>query len=129
MDTAPSEHEIPQPDVAAHWERLWRLLPTAVEAVGRIGELLRDWAPRPDLGQVVQLSTVNPVAVEKFGRRYYRVWATGALTLSVDSPVGPTSINLAAGWNILNLPDGTRLTLASGNAANVYVLASDHPNT
>ena len=83
---------------------------------------------KPDMGQVISIGQYNPVKIETFGRRYYRLLLSATASVVFDSPTGSMTLSLVAGWNAINLPDGTVMSLASGNPINVYALASDHIN-
>jgi len=48
------------------------------------------------------------------GRRHNLIWSNGALVIQVDMGTGFSTVNLQNGWNVLDMPEGTAIQLASG---------------
>lgn len=74
----------------------------------------KEFAPSLDEIVVFHVSP-NYYTVDTKGRHYNLVLAAATASLEVDvTGVGIYTVALAAGWNVLNVPDDTRLAIASG---------------
>lgn len=122
------ESPLPARDVWLVWDRFVAHIAPAIEALLCLHRDVHSRLPKPDMGQVISLSANYGTPLETFGRTYYRLLLTAAASVVFETPTGAITLSLSAGWNVINLPDGTRMTLASGGPTNVYALASDHIN-
>ena len=82
----------------------------------------------PDRGKVVafcQPAYGNEYILTRNGYSHVSVLCAQALQISVATAVGTVTFNLNAGWNPLELPDSSRVTLAANGTnpqtASVYI--------
>lgn len=87
---------------------------------------LHSMRPKPDVYRAFYLSG-QPYRLDRFDRRYSRILVGANIAVILDSPIGNITVNLVAGWNILDYPDGAYISTA-GTAANVLYLCSDSQN-
>ncbi len=87
-------------------------------------------AAKPDQPQT-QILVLQPgqfIRYQTYGKQYTMMFVGAATQVQFNVPgVGLVTMNLNAGWNIVNLPDGTEVGLSASATSNVNVLyrASD----
>ena len=87
---------------------------------------LHSMRPRPDVFKAFYLNS-SPTRLDRFDRRFSRILVGANVAVTVDTGIGNISLNLVAGWNVLNFPDGAYIS-TSATAANVLYLCSDSQN-
>ncbi|HLZ25048.1 MAG TPA: hypothetical protein VKQ30_23245 [Ktedonobacterales bacterium] len=123
----PSEAQaVPAPDVNPHAYDMHRLSSQLGALAGLLGHMdatLDATRPKPDVYQVFQLTSA-PHRLDRFDRRFSRLLVGANVAVTLDTGIGNITLNLTAGWNILNYPDGAAISTAA-TAANVLYLCSD----
>ncbi|MBF6613889.1 MAG: hypothetical protein IVW55_12245 [Chloroflexi bacterium] len=72
----------------------------------------------PPLLRVIRLDAVTPVTLSLQGRRHNALFLPANTTVTLTVPgLAPVTLNLLAGWNTLELPDGTMVTTATAVSA------------
>jgi hypothetical protein len=90
----------------------------------QISQQLAASTPRPALRQVIPLdSNINPFQLQTRGYRHNRLRVTGAVTLNVQDNLSGSqatyALSLTAGWNVLDLPNGSRIFASAGTIAEI----------
>lgn len=121
---------VPEQQHGEHDHQHWMSLHVALQDIAdRLGELVhetRAQAPNPDYFEVLSLS-VSPLTLPLHGRRHNLVFCLAATTVQIDMAVGTLpSVNLTAGWNVLDLEDGARITLTTGGPTTVLYKCTDY---
>ncbi len=63
------------------------------------------------------------IRYQTYGRLYTLIFAAAAVQVLFNVPgVGNATLNLNAGWNVINLPDGTEIGLPQSAANNVNLI-------
>lgn len=98
-------------------DRITQPINSLAATVESLSELMREQRDReaPD-STMIQLSTF-PLKLRTHGRPYSALLIPGTptATLAVQWPgLGTYTKTLAAGWNVLNVPDGTLLSINTG---------------
>ena len=74
--------------------------------------------------------TTEAQAIYTKGYRHVMLWSpTSSQSVSIDPPQSqPTTATLDAGWNVLDVPDGTRIYVSSGTVNALLRLTDDEPS-
>ena len=128
--TPPSEAAMPlAPAVDPHAFDMHRLSSHLGALAGLLTHIdadIHSARPQPDVYKVFQLNS-SPYRLDRFDRRFSRILVGANVAVTVDTGIGNIALNLVAGWNILNFPDGAYISTAA-TAANVLYLCSDSQN-
>lgn len=87
-----------------------------------IADLLRG-RNLPNLERMIYISAA-PTTLNTFNRRHMVVFVPAPLAVSFGTLTPGTTINLVAGWNVLDLPDGTQISTAA-TATNALLRLTD----
>lgn len=68
---------------------------------------------------------ISYVIVRYEGRQFYSIFAAANTTITINLPTYGTSYALNAGWNAVNLPEGTRIENPSGSDIKFLVRVSN----
>ena len=79
--------------------------------------------PKPPIDEPKWISN-EEIILRTYGRKHTLLLCGSAVTVDLHTSIGTISLNCNAGWNILDLPDGTPLT-TSGTPQNVLLRATD----
>lgn len=78
---------------------------------------------------IISIPTSSSATIRTHGKPYNMMFCAAAVALTFTIPgIGSTQLSLQPGWNIVNMPDQTSVSQASGatSALNVYFMASTH---
>lgn len=71
----------------------------------------------------IPITQFSEYPLDRQGRKYMMIFVQNNTTFVFNIPgLGPTQLALSVGWNTLNLPSGTRLSLLSGNTETINVI-------
>lgn len=72
---------------------------------------------------VIPVTQFSDYPLDRHGRKYMMIFVGANTTFVFNVPgLGNIQLALTVGWNTMNLPSGTRLSLVSGNTATVNVI-------
>ena len=122
-ERAAGERPLVLADLERHEHDLHDILSGIQTILARMAEEVERKRPYREIVQMIASGT--PYVLRTRGYRHNRVWCTAAVTLTVTNSIGNGNLSLVAGWNVLDMPEGTELTVTA--PATIWLELTDDP--
>lgn len=105
------------------WEEQHSVLHRIEKYLSQIAEYEKEQIDDKPKSQVIVLQPGVFIRYQTYSKLYTMMFAAAAVQVQFNIPgLGNATLNLNAGWNVINLPDGSEVGLPQSASGNVNIL-------